>query len=230
MRDRAFGVEIEFNTNGYGEYWIRKELRRNRIDWRIGHDGSELELKTPILQGTKGFKELKTVMNFLKESGCKANSYDGLHIHHDAPDFIRDEEAVLRLVKSWHENRNIVNSFVSQSRRRNSHCPHWEIEDIHRLEEGLYNGYGGIKSFGRNSLNVLSLEEHGTIEIRLHEGTLDYDQAEAWIKFGQKFINSCASRKRHIPELTERDLLLRRIRVAKRTQKTLEEKALEIRR
>jgi hypothetical protein len=236
--NRAFGVELEFNTDGRGSVWLRELLMKNNIKivrefvpssrgWRLGYDGSEFELKSPILKEEEGFEELKFVMNLLNSNGCRTNNNDGMHVHHDAPEFVGNHEHILRLVKSWHFNQDTINEFVAPRRRTNrSACLPWALTIVEDLEKGLCRGeHGRRKEFGRRSINVDSLQKYGTIEIRLHEGTLNYEVAEAWIKFCQKFINSIAKRKRPIQTISEQDLLLKRIRVAKGNQKVLLKKA-----
>ena len=64
------------------------------------------------------------------------------------------------------------------------------MEDIERVERWIDDpDYDFEFMVRRNDLNLASLPEHGTIEIRLMEGTLDPDVTEAWIKFGQRLIH-----------------------------------------
>jgi hypothetical protein len=71
----------------------------------------------------------------------------------------------------------------------------------------------------------MALEHHGSIEIRLHEGTMNYEEAESWIKFGQSFIDSVSGRKRPLKPLTDEELLMRRIKVEKNASRFLTTKA-----
>lgn len=228
MKDRKFGVELEFSSNGLGTYGINNILEVIDADanWDIGRDGSDIELRSPILQGTKGFKELKKVMNALLKEGCSTTTTDGLHIHHDAPEFANSRENTILLVKSWYQNQDAIFKFVKSNRKNSWACGSWGINDIKQLEKDIFHNGGGFYGYyHRKSLNIDSLDDHGTIEIRLHEGTLNYDETEAWIKFGQKFLDSCIIRKNPIPKLSDEDLLLKRIRVARKTELALKEKA-----
>jgi hypothetical protein len=243
MVDRNFGVELEFTTNGKGQRWAREILTSEGISWdQWSFDGSELELKSPILSGREGFKELKKVMDTLRHHGCETTTrHDGLHIHHDAPDYcgFKNKENLVRLVKSWIDNESeIINQFVMPIRRGRTSCPPWNYNLLIDLENDRYtvdrhdqyrdqdDGWDHLlNNYGRRSLNIDALKEHGTIEIRLHEGTLDFEKAEAWIKFGQKFLNSCIVRKRPIPKLADRNDLLKRIKINKKAHAVLSEKA-----
>lgn len=232
MINRRFGVEIEFDSNGLGsagvarllgntfdKYGLRRWYFRDRIDY----DGSELELKTPILSGKRGFKTLEIVMNTLVENNCFVTEADGLHVHHDAPEFINNIDNCIRLVKSWNQNRHLIYEFVDPERGSQYDgdywaCPRWTdsaIEELERKRE--------IPYWNRNDLNLLALNEHGSIEIRLHEGTLDYSEAESWIRFGQRFIDN--SLKHSMREAKDAEHLLKKIRVAKGAEKVLIDKA-----
>jgi len=201
MKNRRFGVEIEFASGDLGSGGVRRVLhdafdkagyRRWNLQQRIGWDGSELELRTPILRGKEGFDKLRLVMETLSRNGCYTTRDDGLHVHHDAPEFTHNIDNCIRLVKSWRANRHLIYKFVSEDRVYDPYdgegaywaCPAWTDSAIEQLES-----HREIPYYDRNDLNLLALREHGSIEIRLHEGTLHYPEAESWIKFGQRFID-----------------------------------------
>jgi hypothetical protein len=49
----------------------------------------------------------------------------------------------------------------------------------------------------------------GTVEIRQHHGTLDFDEIEAWVWFGRHFIDRVAKTAGPLPTHTARELLIR---------------------
>jgi len=230
MRDRRFGVEIEFDSNGMGREGVARVLRNafdregfrrwnfmNRMHW----DGSELELCSPILRGSLGFKKLKLAMNTLEDNGCFTTSDDGLHVHHDAPEFTHNISNCIKLVKSWKANSHLIYQFVDEERTSTgwgdgdhkwSDEQLWEME---RLQE--------IPFWDRNDLNLSSLPKHGTIEIRLHEGTLNFEEAESWIIFGQRFIDRVL--KHSMRESTDALNLLKKVQVSPNAEKVLLNKA-----
>ncbi len=235
MRDRKFGVELEFATDGIGREGIARELGRafdsvGLRRWyfldRIHHDGSELELATPPLRGKTGFETLKFVMDKLSYLGCYTTEEDGLHIHHDAPEFTDNIDLCIRLVKNWKSNSHLIYQFVSPERTHgyyeedNGHwaCPQWTDSAIHNLEVRRE-----IPHWDRNDLNLNALGKHGTIEIRLHEGTLDFNEASSWIQFGQKFIDHTV--KRSMYEAEDATHLLKKVRVNPAAIKQLERKS-----
>jgi len=233
MKDRKFGVELEFAAMDQGVYWVESEIRKLGLNvlndwyrddrhnyWSVHEDGSEIELGSRILQGKEGFDELKYVMDHFTKQGCYVTSSDGLHIHHDAPDYLDNQDAIIKLVDSWNDNRDAIYRMVNPDRWQRYACSAWEDSAVQRLKKG-----DGPGNFGRYDLNIRSLAKYGTIEIRLHEGTLDYSEAEAWIKFGQMFLNSVAKRKFRIPIDENSKMLLRRVKMPRTQAKVLERKA-----
>lgn len=235
MKNRRFGVEIEFGSGDLGSDGVRRVLhnafdragyRRWNLQQRIGWDGSELELRTPILRGKEGFDKLALVMNTLSDNGCYTTSDDGLHVHHDAPEFTHNIDNCIRLVKSWKANRHLIYKFVNSDRTYDIYegegaywaCPGWSDEEISALERNRE-----IPGWSRNDLNLLALREHGSIEIRLHEGTLDYPEAESWIKFGQRFIDRTL--KHAMRDSKDVSNLLKKVAISPTAEKKLLNKA-----
>ena len=238
MRDRKFGVELEFDSGGLGRERIARELGRafdsvGLRRWyfldRIHHDGSELELATPPLKGKEGFDKLKFVMDTLANLGCDVTGEDGLHVHHDAPEFTNNIDLCIRLVKNWKSNSHLIYQFVSPDRVHGPYgegyghwaCPQWSNKAIEELEKSRQIPY-----WDRNDLNLCALSKHGTIEIRLHEGTLDFNEASSWIKFGQKFIDHTVKRSMYGSENATH--LLKKVRVNPDAIRTLERKARRV--
>lgn len=241
MKDRRFGVEIEFDSCGLErsgvlsvlrEAFDKNGLRRWYFDRRLDHDGSEFELRTPILRGKDGFDKLELVMDTLANSGCDVTYEDGMHIHHDAPEYVRNIDNCIRLVKSWEANKHIIYKFVNPDRTQDSYgdvyaeyghwaCPPWTKDEIARLELEKK-----IPTFERKDLNLLALNEHGTVEIRLHEGTLNFKQAESWIKFGQKLLDRCALHS--MKDSRDEESLLKKIRVSPDARRVLVNKSKRI--
>ena len=68
-----------------------------------------------------------------------------------------------------------------------------------------------IPNYVRHDLNLASLQRHGTIEIRLHEGTLHFPEAKSWIEFGQGFIERVLRHQMYDSSTPEK--LLEKIRI-----------------
>ena len=248
MNDRTFGVELEFNISsdrrpggnygGYDEGHAAAEeaIRAAGLDhWTkenywMGSDGSGIEIRTPILSGQKGMNELKTAMDALKAAGGQCNTHDGMHVHHGAPEFVDNKELMILAGESWINCRKFIVDFVDPRRDAGYPCPNtWSASKIEKMKKaeakGRMNGntlWYNCASGGRADFNMSALYEHGNIEFRLHEGTLDSDVAEAWIRFGQRFITTILKRGTPL-QASDAPELLRKIRCSKTaTAKLLE--------
>lgn len=221
---RQFGVEIEHgNRNGY--VVVRDKLAAKFPNWdNTGSDGSGVEVRSPILKGQGGLDELGEVMEYLKEIGGYLTKNDGMHVHHDASDFVRkgtdphfgdDDYAyypsrqpqpvqrptqasirVMRVLESYMENQRIIDRLVDPYRRGWAQVPKANLGEWKRK---------GVVATGR--YNVHYANNHGTFEFRQFEGCLDPAKAFAWIEFGQHFLNytkeltrpaSCAATAKHL--------------------------------
>lgn len=227
---RTFGVEVECGHpdgwEGVGRLFRASDCSR---EWSISSDGSGVEARTPILSGASGFKELKKGMNLIRSTGGYVTRRDGLHVHHGAPE-LRDKALAVRLIKSWVANTPVIEQFAAQHRCGiNAYNPPWGAGHVRQLETARADSrYStGWQPCGpRGAINLLSLENHGTVELRLFEGTLDYDIADAWVRFGQRFIdNVLKQRKRVLAPAKEPSELLKRVKLNKTASKRLLAKA-----
>lgn len=211
MRDRFFGVEIECGS-GMGHEGVARRLRDFIPEWfvpthnekgiacRVGYDGSGVEVRTPPLRGEQGFSELRAVMEFLvDECGAYVTESDGLHIHHDAPEFLNSRRLQKALIRTWRNHDPVIKALVAPVRHNRGCCPDWtdaQLESYGTEVEGYYSN--GVRMGPRGALNMTALPEHGTVELRLHEGTLNPDVTEAWIRFGQGFLDRVVKRRAQI--------------------------------
>ncbi|MDE2098603.1 MAG: amidoligase family protein [Patescibacteria group bacterium] len=221
----------EENHGSYGCEVATTLLANNGFDdWLddIHEDGSGVEIPSPILRGTEGLRQLRAVMELLRTNGFSTGSGDGLHVHHDAPEFVDDDTLTARLIELWEENLPVIDRFVSPLRRGGTYLMCDSYRSTYRAQQ--WASFKRSKSLGDlgldkfRSLNVTPLRHYGTIEFRLHEGTLDFDQASAWIHFGQSMLEM-AKRRRTIITCAEPLDLLRAARVSKRSTEQLLAKA-----
>jgi len=235
--DRKFGIEFEFNIPGItpelpddnrsGEYAskffaVENLLTRNNLKGFAVHgDGSEYEVKTPVLSGPNGFKTVKRFLDLMLSVGGRVDlHYDGLHVHHDAPEFIANKPLVVRLVENWLENQSEILKLADNRRTGAGACPLWSASVLDELKRGTSEGY-----YGRRNLNIQSLNRHGTIEIRLHEGTLDYEQVFSWVRFGQAFIGKTVTESGDILEkASSPNDLLKKINISRNASRFITKK------
>lgn len=232
MDNRRFGVEIECggpDRDHDADDWEHQEGQAERTekllrskgfpDWcRIGYDGTEIEIHSPILSGREGFEQLKRVMDLLVDKEYYTTDEDGLHIHHDAPEFVNNKALIVKLVQSWLSNQDLIGKFVDSGRWEDADewgvCPPW---NQWKLDHLMANG----EAEERDALNIRALNRYGTIEFRLHEGTIDYDEASSWIKFGQYFLKAVLEHKNPLAACYDTDTLVKTLKVSPSVTKKL---------
>lgn len=234
--DRKFGIEFEFNIPGIEPelpdnnrlnqypskfFAVENLLNRNNLKgFSVHGDGSEYEVKTPILSGPNGFKTVKRFLDLMLSVGGRVDlRYDGLHVHHDAPEFINNKPLVVRLVENWLENQDEILKLAHNRRTGAGACPLWSESILNEFKRGTSEGY-----YGRRNLNIQSLIRHGTIEIRLHEGTLDYEQVFSWVRFGQAFIGKIVNESEDIIRAVNPDDLLQKFSVSRNASRFITKK------
>lgn len=238
MSNRAFGVEIEcYAPDGYESDWEECDGVDYSVDLLTDngfknwanlvstdeslYNGYGAEIKSPVLVGEEGFIELEKVMSLLRGNGYGVDDSCGLHVHLDCPEFVGNSKLILRTVRSWMKNQVLINNMVDGSRIGNDNCFVWDKEDFENLKRCLdeyNNASGGL----RGAINVGSLWIHGTIEIRQHEGTLNYEDAASWIKFCQAFIDSMTGKE--VRQISTEELLLKRLKVEKNASRFISNK------
>jgi hypothetical protein len=200
--NRRFGIEFEaFNVpqqkllNALIAEGINCEIEgyghTTRTHWKIVNDSSihansTFELVSPVLEGTDGIEEVRTVCKVLRQCNAKVNKTCGTHIHLDAAGF--NLKTWKNIYKNYARLENVIDAFMPVSRRANNcfYCKslklianfEQEIDNANSLSEiewFLYSRYFKI--------NPLSYSRHKTIEFRQHNGTIEFDKVSNWIYF-----------------------------------------------
>jgi len=197
-----FGIEIEFigSLNP-----VLDALRSRRIEveyeghhhntrsnWKIVSDASVhggWELVSPILDTKSGaFKDIQKVCAALNEAGASVNRSCGFHVHVDA----RGAElgTIKNIVKFFYKFEPQFDKVVSDSRRNNRFCQSNRVyfrdtnDCFNQVDQcrTIYELRGLFRWNRYHKLNLESLERHGTVEFRQHQGTIDADKMIAWVK------------------------------------------------
>lgn len=198
----------------------------------IHEDGSGVEIPSPILQGREGLRELQRVMELLSSNGFNCSTADGMHVHHDAPEWVEDESLVAHTIELWEENLPLIRRFVDPYRTTSSMCASYTGEDPRygpdSYQQRMWEEFKQTKDVSKmrdkfRALNIGHLSHTGSLEIRLHEGTLDFQKAAAWIRFGQGFLNFALKTYKRGQVITceSRTELLRSARVSSTTRRRL---------
>lgn len=204
---RKFGVEIEYigdnhsveremtarglicNVEGYNH-----QIRRNT--WKIVTDASVsggYELVSPPLSGQDGLNQLEKACEALAAGGARVSRACGLHVHHDVSDL--DAPAFGRLARGWSRNQSATDRLVAASRRSSQWAQPLEEHEVRHIEalasmedQVVRSHLSGYRINRYRSLNVACYPRYGTVEIRQHQGTLNFKKIAAWMAYGQAFI------------------------------------------
>ena len=162
----AIGIEIEgFAAMNRNELVTCLPIYANAV-----HDGS---IRAPhgmssaevicLLNRDEMEPRLFRLCAALGKLGFGTNKSCGLHVHLDARHLSLDEVcARAKIINKW---LAAMQELVPLSRRDNSYC-----------------GFGVSRTERYRAVNVTSHGKHGTLEIRLHSSTINYQKILAWIR------------------------------------------------
>ena len=197
---------LEFEVAGISTSAASSALNRGGIEcvepqrqheinekWTSVYDGSVrgAEIVSPILDEVR-LNEASTVARLLLGAGGKVDRTTGFHVHIGAAALSGDH------IAKWYLNWNLVHeaigALVAPSRLNNSYCKVPTLQNIDRNVERIRNGEISDSNGDRyQSFNLMSYQRHGTLEIRVHQGTLNGTKAVAWAKFIDAFKDYSAT-------------------------------------
>lgn len=152
--------------------------------WKVTYDGSvhgdhPFELVSPKLFGDPGFGQLRKACRATRAAGGGGNASCGLHVHVDA--FNLSLQEIQKLARLWHAiERPILHRLVSPSRRHNSFCKPLDAATLASIERARSTDSLGLIDRYR-SLNVAAYDAHRSLEIRLHQHSLNARKIGAWV-------------------------------------------------
>jgi hypothetical protein len=173
--DNCYGPKLDD-----GKSWVINELRDYKIERINVKDDSSIDcdetkfvpVEFTVLMLKDNMNNLKRLCDKLNEWNTQVNKSCGLHVHLDCrdlkpskqnPDVINLNSARYR-GKRLHNCLKVLSTLVPKSRRGNSFC------------------YLRMSSKDRYSaINLVSVKELNTIEIRLHSATTDYNKISRWV-------------------------------------------------
>lgn len=124
------------------------------------NNSSDQSYELAVLAPASKFSEvIYKTSKILFESGCKVNKTCGLHVHLDT----RGDNPY-RMFSNLVSAQKILYKMQPASRRENNYCEATASKDLN-IEMRKGKRYLGI--------NPMSFRRHGTIEVRLHSGTID---------------------------------------------------------
>jgi hypothetical protein len=178
--------------------------------WKIVTDGSlndyahGIEVVSPPLHGEAGFRALRTVCAVLVAKRCKITARCGLHVHvgwkgGTVNTHLWSARTLRNLVKLYKRYEPVINSLLAPSRRDNGFCrglnyttnvaqletaETWQ-QIVAAINQSLLNPRHGDRY---RKLNLKSLGTYGTVEFRQHQGTIDSDKVEHWLRLVLRMV------------------------------------------
>lgn len=158
------------------------------------------ELVSPVLDTTnpEDIKAVRRIALALQTLGCRVNKTCGLHVHVDAAEL--SVQDVLNVFNRYTKFEPIIDSMLGTTRRANRSrfakpCKGIKLDNtvttFHELIDTL--------KFPRNTtsyteryfkVNLLSLDELGTIEFRQHNGSINSQTIINWVLFLTQFVEA----------------------------------------
>jgi hypothetical protein len=180
---KTYGIELE--TSSISIRTAQSALDAVGLNWQCKPDGTrgvDAEAVSPILNDGSLNESISAARALLK-AGATVNKQTGYHVHIGADHY--GAEGIAALVRNWYTAANTIGALVAPSRLNNHFCQHNLSEAIiDQWTESIRNGRIDNAGQGRyRSLNLDSYQRHGTVEFRLHHGTLNGKKIQAWAEF-----------------------------------------------
>jgi hypothetical protein len=182
---KTYGIELE--TSSISIRTAQSALDAQGLSWSCKPDGTrgvDAEAVSPILTDSSLNEGLIAARALLK-AGATVNRQTGYHVHLGAEHY--GNEGIAALVRNWYTAADAIAALVAPSRLNNNFCNHNLRESVvETWVESIRGGTISNRAIGYNrylSLNLDSFDRHGTVEFRLHHGTLNGKKITAWAEF-----------------------------------------------
>jgi len=182
---KTYGIELE--TSSISIRTAQTALDAVGLNWACKPDGTrgvDAEAVSPILTDASLNEGLIAARALLK-AGATVNKQTGYHVHLGAAHY--GNEGIAKLVANWYTAADAIAALVAPSRLNNHFCEHFLNEStLVTWVSSIRDGVISNRAAGRNrylSLNLDSFDRHGTVEFRLHHGTLNGKKITAWAEF-----------------------------------------------
>lgn len=142
------------------------------------------EVVLPPLAGEAGFDTVRKVCDALTDAGARVDRSCGLHVHVDTKGLTA--EGIVRYAEALYAAQPMLRSLVSPSRRTGQWSRPTRSGMLHTFRSAVTGaprpGYGGEGIDRYTAINLTAYGRHGTIECRLHHGTLNGNKIVRWIE------------------------------------------------
>lgn len=205
------GVEVEF-AEGDTRAIIRALRQAHLFGWQIKQDAScGHELVTPILSRTEDGESLARALQILKDNGAQVNHKCGLHVHVGVQSYSFDN--VTDAIRFYLNHEDVVFDLVDSARHDNTFCrrlsPETRAEAMRVGSDAWSVDESHLPTTRREArrtwINGQAHQKYNTLEIRLMEGTLDFDKIWGWTCLHAAMVHAAATSRHRLkvsPTLT----------------------------
>lgn len=176
--ERCYGIEIEVQY-GYEASAANNTVFASKEDGSLYNQG--VEFCSPILQGDAGLSELANILQICNDNGAEVDNECGLHVHIDLRDFNKQE--FVRLFYILRKVESVTRLLVTEERNSNHFCSaslsQVRTDDRRGFDERIMDYCESMQRY--SAYNFSAYYDHGTVEIRLHHGTLNYEEIRNWV-------------------------------------------------
>lgn len=189
------GAAAALNRGGVDCVRVQEDIHEDEHEaWKSVYDGSlsnGAEVVSPILDDSR-LNEASRVARLLSGAGATVGRTTGFHVHVGADvAFGNIAQNLPTFILNYYAAHHAIAALVAPSRLNNRFCPALDRTYAEREAEWIRNGANSSRLGSRYySLNLDAMQRHGTIEIRLHQGTLNGVKAIAWAQFIASMIDA----------------------------------------
>jgi len=191
----GYGMEVQLERYGHRtrNYWkvTTDATVSRRYDLRTGV-GEGGEVVSPILHGIDGFKQLKRILDAMADiPDLTVDRRCGIQVHLSWDGMDRDW--VANVVRRYAHHEDAIDGWMSRSRRDNNSRWCRSVQPVIRQIDDLIEYNCSMLSLARTDryrkVNLQSLNSHGTVEFRQHQGSTNYQKVANWVRFLMAFVD-----------------------------------------
>lgn len=173
------GLELEYIEGETRHYELSNlGIGEHKDDGSVYGDDDQSggEFAMYPVNGDELFRRIDRITELMRDDDCYINRTCGLHVHLDVRGL--DKVGRKRIFRAFSALEAIFLGMVSSSRLTNEYCRKVE-GDWEPSENSRYR-----------TLNWTSIPNHGTLEFRLHQGSLDAKKIKSWVALLLAFVDT----------------------------------------
>lgn len=251
--NQTFGVELEFGSKlsgsemnrklknlgltvcGEGRVYSAHGRAISYTVWNVTYDMSihvdgfehQIEIVSPILSGKSGMRDLCKVMDMLKNlernGQVKVNKSCGTHVHFGKSRISGyNEWQGMEFFKFYALNETLLDSVLPVSRRNNNYSKTLIGNGINEFDYTAMNSDRYLK------VNMTLIRTRGTIEVRSHSGTVDFEKIGNWLLLMTAMLKRSTNLMSEVKKFSNLDTMIRDLGLNETTRNFFMNRASEL--